>query len=71
MKYADITDQTSKKRIRRVMRQTHLCKSIFRDVTGILNILLPSDKGLKIGEHIKSIMYALVELATGLKSENF
>lgn len=71
MRYADITDKTKQKHIRRVMRQTHLCKSIFRDVMEILNILLPSDKALKIGQHVKSIMYAFIELATGLKSENF
>ncbi len=71
MKYADITNKTNQRRIRRVMRQTHLYKSIFRDVMKALNILLPSDKALTVGEHIKSIMYALIELKTGQRPEKF
>lgn len=72
MKYIDITDKTDKKKVlQRNMRTTHLYGSIFRDVVAILRVLLPSDKALIVGQHIKSIMYSLFELKTGKRPEKF
>lgn len=72
MKYADITDKTGKKRvIQRNMRTAHLYSSIFLDVVAILKELLPSDKALIVGQHLKSIMYALIELKMGKRPDKF
>lgn len=71
MKYADITVKTDKRGLQRQMRTKHLYAVIFRDVRDILNVLLPSDKALTVGQHIKSIMYSLIELKTGNRPENF
>lgn len=72
MKYADITDHTDKKKeLQRKMRTAHLYGSIFRDGTAILKVLLPSDKALIVGQHLKSIMYSLIELKVGKRPDKF
>lgn len=72
MRYADITDKTDKKRVlQQKMRTTHLYVSIFRDVVAILKVLLPNDKALTVGQHLKSIMYSLIEMKTGRRPDKF
>lgn len=71
-RYADITDKTSKERILQRKKQTlYLYSAIVRDVGEILKILLPSDKAMVVGEHIKSIMRSVIYLATGKQPDNF
>lgn len=72
MRYAEITDKTDKKKVlQRNMRTAHLYTSIFRDVLAILKVLLPSDKALTVGQHLKSIMYSAIELKTGKRPDKF
>ncbi len=71
MKYIDIDKTDKKKVLQRNMRTTHLYGSIFRDVVAILRVLLPSDKALIVGQHIKSIMYSLIELKMGKRPNKF
>ena len=66
MRYTDITDKTNKKDLlQQSMRRVHLYSEIWRDVKGILKILLPSEKALDVGLTIKGIMFNLIELKTG------
>ena len=66
MRYADITDKMDKTvTLQQSMRRAHLYSEIWRDVAGILKILLPSEKALDVGLKIKGIMFNLIELKTG------
>lgn len=70
MKYADITDKTNKKMVlQQSMRRSHLYSEIWRDVNGILKILLPSETALEVGTKIKGIMFNLIELKTGKRPD--
>lgn len=71
MKYADITEKTSKIAVQRRARETYLYASIFRDVTAILKILLSSDKAMVVSNHLKSAMYAIIELQSGKRPDKF
>ena len=71
MEYADITVETNNRDANRRKRATHLYASVFRDVLAILKILLPSDKAMVVGNHLKSAMYALIELKTGAHPDKF
>jgi hypothetical protein len=70
MRYTDITGKTDKA-LQKQMRTVHLYGSIFRDVTAILKMLLPSDKALAVSQHLKSIMYSLIELKVGKRPDKF
>ena len=70
MRYADITDKTDKPKVlQQSMRRAHLYSEIWRDVAGILKILLPSEKALDVGLKIKGIMFNLIELKTGQRPD--
>jgi hypothetical protein len=73
MRYAEITESPEKQKRTQLQleRTAHLYKSIFQDVVGILRLLLPSDKALPVGQHLKSIMYVLIELKTGKRPDKF
>ena len=73
MRY-EITDDTQAKREQlRRDRQVHLYASLYKDIAAILKLLMPndSDKAMIAGQHLKSMMYALVELKTGKKASKF
>jgi hypothetical protein len=53
------------------MRQAHLYTSIFGDIAAILKLVLPSSKALTVENHLKSIMYNLIELKTGERPKKF
>lgn len=70
MRYDTITDKTDKRKVlRQSMRRTHLYSEIWRDVKGILEILLPSEMALEVGNKIKGIMFNLIELKTGKRPD--
>lgn len=70
MRYADITDKTDKRKVlQQSMRRAHLYSEIWRDVDGILKILLPSEMALEVGNKIKGIMFNLIELKTGKRPD--
>jgi hypothetical protein len=73
MRYAEITEspEEQKRAQLRLARSAHLYRTIFYDIVAILKILLPSNKAMLVGEHFKSIMYSLIELKTGKKSDKF
>ena len=71
MEYADIVEKTDGRDARRRERATRLYASVFRDVAAILKILLPDDKAIVVGNHLKSGMYAIIELKTGSKPDKF
>ncbi|MCP4083228.1 MAG: hypothetical protein GY743_23650 [Planctomycetaceae bacterium] len=52
-------------------RRDCLYASIWKDVSEILRVLLPGDKGLVVSQHSKSIFLALVELKTGKRPNKF
>ena len=71
MRY-EISDDTHQKRKQlKLERQQQLYKMIFRDISEIIDVLLPSPKGLRVKTHVKSIMYALIELWTGKQIGKF
>jgi hypothetical protein len=68
----EISDDTQAKRKQlQLDRQLQLYKTIFRDISEIVDVLLPSDRGLRIKTHVKSVMYALIELKTGKQIKKF
>ena len=70
MRYADITDKTDKKEVlQQSIRRAHLYSEIWRDVEGILKILLPNEKALEVGLKIKGIMFNLIELITNKRPD--
>lgn len=71
MEYADITVSTNNREANRRKRAALLYASIFRDVLAILKILLPGDKVMVVGNHLKSAMYSLIELKTGARPDKF
>ena len=52
-------------------RRLYLYTQIFTDIAAIMKIFLPSDKAVIVSNHIKSIMYNLIELTTGKRPDNF
>lgn len=71
MEYADITANTDNREINKRKRAVHLYASIFRDVLAILKILLPTEKAMVVGNHLKSAMYAIIEVQTGKRPDKF
>ncbi len=71
MEYTDITTTTNSREANRRKRLAHLYTSIFRDMSAILKILLPPDKVPVVGNHLKSVMYAIIEVQTGKKPDRF
>lgn len=67
-----IPDDTQQKRKQlQFERRKQLYKMIFRDISEIIDVLLPSDRGLRVKTHVKSVMYALIELGTGKQIGKF
>jgi hypothetical protein len=73
MRYAEIAEspEEQKRAQLRLARSAHLYGSIFRDIVAILKVLLPSDKALTVSQHLKSIMYSLIEMKTGKRPDKF
>lgn len=70
VRYADIADKTNNKHsLQQSMRRAHLYSEIWRDVEGILKILLPTETALEVGTKIKGIMVNLIELKTGKRPD--
>ena len=73
MSYESITeyDRKNKREGLRMERRTELYTSIFRDLSAILKILLPTKKADIVGQHLKSLMYSVIELKTGKRPGKF
>lgn len=70
MRYADIVGKTDKRKaLQQSMRRAHLYSEIWRDVAGIIKILLPSEMALTVNNHLKGIMFNLIELKTGKRPD--
>ena len=71
VQYADIVKSPTdrKHELQQQMRKTHLYSEIYRDLMAILKLVLPSDKVLDVGNHVKGIMFNLIELQSGKRPD--
>ena len=69
--YADIVKSPTdrKHELQQQMRKTHLYSEIYRDLMAILKLVLPSDKLLDVGNHVKSILFNMIELQSGKRPD--
>jgi len=58
-----------KRELQQQMRKTHLYSEIHRDLVEILKLVLPSDKAIAAGNHVRSIMFNLIEIQSGKRPD--
>jgi len=71
MRYSAIVkdDKDEKRHEARIARQLHLYSKLWLDLAAIIKALLPSDKVVVVGNHVKSIIFIIAELKTGKKPD--
>lgn len=71
--YADIIKSPidRKHELQQQMRKAHLYSEIYRDLMAILKLVLPSEKVLDVGNHVKSILFNMIEIQSGKRPDKF
>ena len=70
MRYADIANKTDKRKaLQQSMKRAHLYSEIWRDAKAIIRILLPDEMALTVCNHLKGILFNLIELKTGKRPD--
>jgi hypothetical protein len=73
MKYSEIVnakaDIERRRKQNKLNRQAQIYREIWSDVAAIIKYVVPEDKCLRVSNHLKSIMYGLIELKTGKRPD--